>query len=186
MKLAIKFAGVLFVEALLFALVARYTVIYDNPLILLFPGVWAFFGGVTIPSVLMFVGFTAISYLIAGFALAFVYTILQKVIPKKFAFTVSILIPIFILGAIAYSEYKSYNEFFHIGDTPADCAQLEPSQRNWCYRTIYQRYPISEVCSKLEYGEATQCWQLCKAANNENCQDAPPLPQGNVKTTIYE
>src|SRR3990167_10306338 len=110
MKLAIKFAGVLFVEAMLFAFLARYTVVYDDPLILLFPGVWAFFDGVTIHSVLMFVGFTAISYLIAGFALAFVYTILQKVIPKKFAFGVTMLIPIFILAAIAYSQYKSHNE----------------------------------------------------------------------------
>jgi len=172
MKLALKFAGILLAGAMLFAFVARYTVIYDNPLVLLFPGVWAFFGGVNVLSVLMFVGVTAISYLIAGFALAFVYTMLQKVVSKKIALTITLLVPILIFSAIAYSEYKSYNEFFHIGDTPADCAQLEPSRRDWCYRTIYQRYPIAEVCSKLEYGY--DCWQLCKAANNENCQDTPP------------
>jgi hypothetical protein len=164
------FGGILLVEAMVFAFAMTKIVSYDNTILLLFPGVWAFFDGVTVVAIFWFGAITLVTYLMGGLILALIYFVLQKIASRRIALIVTMLVPLCVFAAIAYSEKKQHDEFFHVGDTPADCAQLEPSQQNWCYRTIYQRYPTAEVCSKLEYGEETQCWQLCQAAGNADCK----------------
>lgn len=160
-KLFITFFAITFIEALLFTIAINETVLF------LFPGVFVLIDGMTATSLIICIIISAIPYLIGGLVLTFVYTILQKKISMPAAFIITTLIPLLYLTAISYTKFQNS----HTGDTPADCAQLDLSEKDWCYRVIYQKHPTADVCSQLKdiNGEAMDCWQLCKLAGNKNC-----------------
>lgn len=168
----VKFSGVLLIEAMIFAFTMSGLNPYGNTILLLFPGASAFFSGVTFVSLFWFGAITFATYLVGGLILTIIYFVLQKITSKRVSLVVTMLVPVCVFAVIVYADMKQYNEFFHVGDTPADCAELEYSEQNWCYRSIYQRYPTADVCSKLRYGEATQCWELCRTAGNANCKES--------------
>jgi hypothetical protein len=171
-KLIIIFATMLFMEALVLSAVSQSLAIGDDLAILLFPGLLGLaFGGVNPLSLIIVLAITGVLYGIGGLLLNGVYVFLQKFLPIVVAFIITIIIPALVFGLLLYKDYQDNRAFFHRDDTPASCAALPADEINWCYRTIYQRYPTAAVCSQLEYGEAEDCWRLCAEATGSNCRN---------------
>lgn len=120
------FSGALLLEGIAFSWMATQTASYDDLMILLFPGVLGMaFDGVNVTSVLIFMGITALTYIIGGLVLALVYAGIQKIIPSKIAFLITLVIPIFILTGIMYSQHKKNQQYIQqniqqssVGETP--------------------------------------------------------------------
>ncbi len=102
-----KFGGILLVVNIIIGLLGtRIPLINDDLLFLTFPTVWAFFGGVTISSVLLFVIATLILYFIAGLILAIISKVLEKFLPSTAAMVIALLLPVLLVGWYGYSEYQ--------------------------------------------------------------------------------
>lgn len=111
-KLVLMFAGILLVEAALYTFIMLQTSVHDDALLLLFFGLWAFFGGITTKAVLSFIGITVGSYLAAGFVLTLIYLMLKKILSKRNAFIVALLVPVFMFAVNAYIQVQEHREFF--------------------------------------------------------------------------
>ncbi len=106
------FSGALLIEAIAVSWIATQTASHDDLMILLFPGlVGMAFGGVNVQSVLVFLGITVVTYAIGGLVLTLMYAGLQKMLPPKFAFLVTLIIPALILSGIVYSQDKKNREY---------------------------------------------------------------------------
>lgn len=171
LKLIATFSGIALLEAILIILITRSVGDPDNLLIMLFPGLLGMaFDGVSVYSILIFLIITFIVYGVVGGILCGIYELLKKFLPSTGAFVAVCCVPVLIVGAFWYKDYQDYRTYLHLDDTPQNCAQLPPNQKSWCFRSIYNRYPLPEVCARLEDGDATQCWQLCKQAD-PNCTE---------------
>jgi hypothetical protein len=174
-KLTAIFTFLGLVEAVIFSYVAPlFVAMPDSLTIILFPGFWAFMGGTNLNSVMQFLLITIIPFGAVGLIQYGAYALLRKIVPPKFAFVLALCIPLLILSSIVWNQNQKYRTFYHLDDTPEDCLTMSADRREWCFRSMYQRYPIPLVCSKLEdihKGEAAHCWQLCAQAD-PNCK--PP------------
>lgn len=171
LKLVATFGGIALLEAVLIVLITRSMGDPDNLLIMLFPGLLGMaFGGVSVISVLVFLIITVIGYGVVGVILWGIYEFFKKFLPYGVAFVAVCCVPVLIVGALWYKDYQDYRAYLHLDDTPQSCAQLPQNQKSWCFRSIYNRYPLPEVCARLEDGDATQCWQFCKQAD-PNCTE---------------
>jgi hypothetical protein len=174
-RLAAIFTFLGLLEALIVSFVVpMFVQTPDSLLIILFPGLWAFVGGVNLFSVIGFLMITIISFGVVGLIQYGVYAALRTILPTKLAFALALCVPLLILSLIVWNQNQKYRAFYHLDDTPNDCLTMNTDRREWCFRTMYQRYPIPLVCSQLENihkGEAEACWQLCAQAD-PNCK--PP------------
>lgn len=100
---------------------------------------------------------TLILYFILGYILGLIYEKIRDHISGKTAVLAAIVILLIAPAGLVYSKYYEYKKFFHVGETPADCAKLQPDQQQWCYRNIYRKYSIPEVCVHLRGGEDEEC-----------------------------
>jgi hypothetical protein len=103
-------------------------------------------------------------YLVAGLIFTGIYKILQKrlSIKKSFWITVGCIIIglFFFTGIKIYMDDIKYRKSNYLGQTETDCRVLEDSnQKRSCYRSMYRRNSVPEVCLSLLglEGEATEC-----------------------------
>lgn len=117
-------------------------------------------------------------YLVAGLIFTCIYKILQKrlSIKKSFWITVGCIIIglFFYTGIKIYIDDIEYRKSNYLEQTETDCRILEnSSQKQSCYRSMYRRNSIPEVCLSLLglEGEATECARRygVQSGNISNC-----------------